>query len=152
LSRSGAQITEAFRATALRPTPQRYAVLEFLAEKPVHATADEIWEAVNRAFPRASRATVYNSLKSLTHAGLVREVASEGKAARFDANLHRHHHFVCDGCGGVEDIPWFDLPAGPEGSAQRKALGSRSVRSFELVVRGYCVKCRHFNPQTGERL
>lgn len=151
MSKAVTELTEAFRAVALRPTPQRYAVLEFLAAKPVHATADEIWEAVNRAFPRASRATVYNSLKSLAHAGLVREVASEGKAARFDANLHRHHHFVCEGCGAVEDIPWFDLPVGPDGSAQKKALGGRAVRSFELVLRGYCLKCRHLNPLTGER-
>jgi Fur family peroxide stress response transcriptional regulator len=131
------ELGEAFRAAALRPTPQRYAVLEFLARRPIHATAEEILDAVNRAHPRASRATVYNNLRSLTRAGLVREVISEGKAARFDANLRRHHHFVCEGCGAVEDIAWFDLPA----AAGASSLGGRAVRSYEVTFRGLCQGC-----------
>lgn len=112
-------------------------MLEFLARRPIHATAEEIFAAVNRAHPRASRATVYNSLHSLTHAGLVREVASDGKAARFDANLHRHHHFICDGCGAVEDIPWFELPPDAGGGL----LEGRAVRGYEVVFRGNCRNC-----------
>jgi DNA-binding transcriptional ArsR family regulator len=76
-----AQLRQAFLAADVRPTVQRYAVLQHLARHGVHATAEEIFRAVNRQDPRASRATVYNSLKSLTRAGLVREVISEGKAA-----------------------------------------------------------------------
>jgi Fur family transcriptional regulator, peroxide stress response regulator len=111
----------------------------------VHATAGEIFRAVNRQDPRASRATVYNSLKSLTRAGLVREVISEGKAARFDSSLHPHHHFVCEHCGEVEDIAWFELPA-----AGKHALGARQVRSFEVVFRGVCEKCGGAQPLIGE--
>ena len=110
MSNLSTELEQAFRAAALRPTAQRFAVLEFLAKTPIHATAEEIFAAVNRHDPRASRATVYNNLRSLAKAGLVREVHSDGKAARFDANLHRHHHFVCEQCGEIEDIPWFDLP------------------------------------------
>ena len=137
MSKLSAELEQAFETASLRPTAQRYAVLEFLAKHPVHATAEEIFEAVNRHDPRASRATVYNNLRSLEKAGLVREVLSEGKAARFDANLHRHHHFVCDSCGTVEDIAWFDLPA----SAGRPALGERQISTYEVVFRGVCVKC-----------
>jgi Fe2+ or Zn2+ uptake regulation protein len=42
------RVDEAFAGSGLRPTPQRYAVLEFLARRPVHATAEEIFHAVNR--------------------------------------------------------------------------------------------------------
>ena len=62
-------------------------LLEFLAGHAVHATAEEIFDAVNRRDPRASRATVYNNLRALAKAALVREVMSEGKAARLDAKL-----------------------------------------------------------------
>jgi Fur family peroxide stress response transcriptional regulator len=141
------ELAEAFRAAAVRPTPQRYAVLEFLVKHPVHATADEIFAALNRRDSAASRATVYNSLHSLTRSGLVREVLSEGKAARYDANVHRHHHFVCERCGGVEDIEWFDLPAG----AGRPALGGRAVRTYELLFRGVCESCGSVNLNTGGR-
>ncbi len=127
----------AFRTAGLRPTAQRYAVLEFLARRPRHATAEEIFHAVNRADPRASRATVYNSLRALAGVGLAREVASEGGAARFEAGLQPHHHFLCDQCGSLEDVPWFELPAGT-GAA---SLGGRAIRGYEIVFRGTCANC-----------
>jgi Fur family peroxide stress response transcriptional regulator len=112
--------------------------LEFLARRAVHATAEEIFQAVNRRDPRSSRATVYNSLRSLAHAGLVREVASGGKAARFDTNLHPHHHFVCDSCGELEDVAWVDLSQ----ASVRGALGGRTVRSYDVVFHGVCERCQ----------
>jgi Fe2+ or Zn2+ uptake regulation protein len=147
MSKRNGELDTAFRGAALRPTAQRYAVLEFLARRPIHATADEIYRAVNRSDPRASRATVYNSLRSLARAGLVREVISEGKAARFDASLHPHHHFICEQCGEVEDIAWFDLPFLPGGSL----LGHRAVRNFEIVFRGTCERCQRAGGKSGER-
>jgi len=137
MSKLSVELQQAFHAADLRPTAQRFAVLEFLAGGSVHATAEEIFAAVNRDDPRASRATVYNNLRALTSAGLVREVLSGGNAARFDANLHRHHHFVCEECGYMEDIPWFDLPA----SAGEPELGGRTVRNYEIVFRGTCARC-----------
>ena len=147
MSKLSAQLDQAFLAAALRPTTQRYAVLEFLAQHSVHATAEEIFAAVNRNDPRASRATVYNNLRSLAKAGLVREVMSDGKAARFDANLRRHHHFVCERCHTVEDISWFDLPP----SAGRAALGGRDVSNYEIVFRGVCVRCRDSQLERGTK-
>lgn len=131
-----AQIAQFFATAGLRSTPQRYAVLEFLSRTPVHATAEEVFEAVNRLDPRASRATIYNSLRALVDARLVREVAADSRAARFEAHIEKHHHFICDQCGAVEDIAWFDVPA-----HNRRALGGRSVRECELTLRGSCEKC-----------
>lgn len=139
------ELRQALLAADVRPTVQRYAVLYYLARHRVHATAEEIFREVNRRDPRASRATVYNSLKSLARAGLVREVVSDGKAARFDASLHPHHHFVCERCGEVEDVAWFELPAG------KPSLGARQVRSFEVVFRGVCEKCAAARSLTGEK-
>jgi Fe2+ or Zn2+ uptake regulation protein len=141
------ELTKAFRAAGIRPTSQRYAVLGYLAQSEVHATAEEIFTAVNRRDPRASRATVYNSLHALAKAGLVREVVSDGGAARFDANLHPHHHFICEKCGAVEDIPWFDLPP----TAGLTALGKRSVREYQIVFRGACMRCREPLSRRGVR-
>ena len=138
MSKLGAQLEQAFHSAALRPTAQRYAVLEFLVKHSAHATAEQIFGALNRNDPRASRATVYNNLRSLAKAGLVHEVMSEGKAARFDANLRPHHHFICERCHAVEDISWFDLPL----SAGCAALGGRAVSNYEIVFRGACVRCR----------
>ena len=122
--------------SGLRCTPQRYAVMEYLMGHARHPTAVEIFEAVNRLDPRSSRATTYNNLRDLVQAGLVREVAVEGRAARFDAKGMRHHHFICDHCGNVEDMEWYDVPQPAEG-----AIGKRIVRECELIFRGLCAKC-----------
>jgi Fur family transcriptional regulator, peroxide stress response regulator len=125
-----------FEGSGLRCTPQRYSVMAFLMKRNSHPTAAEIFEAVNRVDPRSSRATTYNNLRDLVQAGLVREVAIEGRAARFDAKGLQHHHFICDRCGNVEDIEWYDVP-----KPASRSLGKRILRECELIFRGLCTKC-----------
>ena len=122
--------------SGLRSTPQRYAVMAFLLEQAGHATVAEIFEAVNRADPRSSRATIYNNLRDLVQAGLVREVATKGRAARFDAKDTRHYHFICDRCSNVEDVDWYYVPRPAAAS-----LGKRVLRECELIFRGLCARC-----------
>ena len=129
-------IKRSLEGSGLRCTPQRYAVMAFLMEHARHPTAAEIFEAVNRMDPRSSRATTYNNLRDLVQAGLVREVAVEGRGARFDAKGVLHHHFICDRCGKVEDLDWYEVPRPASGS-----LGKRVLRESELIFRGLCAKC-----------
>jgi Fur family peroxide stress response transcriptional regulator len=129
-------VKRSLEGSGLRCTPQRYAVMAFLMEHPTHPTAAEIFEAVNRVDPRSSRATIYNNLSDLVKAGLVREVAVEGRAARFDAKGMRHYHFICDRCGDIEDMEWYNVPKPASGS-----LGKRVLRECELIFRGLCPKC-----------
>ena len=129
-------IKQSLEDGGLRCTAQRYAVMAFLMENKGHPTAAEIFEAVNRADPRSSRATTYNNLRDLVKAGLVREVAVEGRAGRFDAAGMRHHHFICDRCGNVEDVDWYDVPR-----PAARSLGKRVVRECQLIFRGLCAKC-----------
>lgn len=129
-------IKQSLESSGLRCTAQRFAVMEFLMGHKGHPTAAEIFEAVNRVDPRSSRATTYNNLRDLVKAGLVREVAVEGRAGRFDLKGMRHHHFICDRCGDVEDMEWYDVPKPAAG-----ALGKRVVHECELIFRGLCVKC-----------
>ena len=103
-------IKRSLDGSGLRCTAQRYAVMAFLMEHKGHPTAAEIFKAVNRVDPRSSRATTYNNLRDLVQAGLVREVAVEGRSGQFDLEGTRHHHFICDRCGSVEDVDWYDVP------------------------------------------
>src|SRR5215470_5182345 len=129
-------IKRSLESSGLRCTAQRYAVMAFLMDHTGHPTAAEIFAAVNRVDPRSSRATTYNNLRDLVKAGLVREVAVEGRAGRFDAKGMRHHHFICDRCGSVEDMDWFDVP-----KPAPHSLGKRVVRECQLIFRGFCSKC-----------
>ena len=129
-------IQQSLEGGGLRCTAQRYAVMAFLMDHKGHPTAAEIFQAVNRMDPRSSRATTYNNLRDLVKAGLVREVAVEGRAGRFDATGTRHHHFICDRCGSVEDVDWYDVP-----KPASRSLGKRVVRECQLIFRGLCAKC-----------
>ncbi len=137
------EIRRSLEGSGLRCTPQRYAVMAFLAEHAGHPTAAEIFEAVNRVDPRSSRGTTYNNLRDLVQAGLVREVAVEGRAARFDVKGMRHHHFICDRCGKVEDMEWYRVTKPSPGS-----LGKRVLRDCEVIIRGLCAECA---PRQGSR-
>jgi Fe2+ or Zn2+ uptake regulation protein len=129
-------IKRSLESSGLRCTAQRFAVMAFLMEQNRHPTAVEIFKAVNRTDPRSSKATTYNNLRDLVQAGLVREVAIEGRAARFDVKGLLHHHFICDRCGNVEDIDWYEVP-----KPATRALGKRIIRECELIFRGLCTKC-----------
>ncbi len=129
-------IRQRLDAHGVRFTSQRYCVMAFLMENACHPTAAEIFEAVNRLDPRSSMATVYRNLRDLVEAGIVREVAVEGRSARFDLKGMPHHHFICDRCGEVENMDWFDVAKPPPGST-----GDRIIRECEVIFRGFCARC-----------
>jgi Fe2+ or Zn2+ uptake regulation protein len=130
-----ARITDAFRRHGVRSTAQRYAVLQYLLKHPTHPTVDEIYRAVNRHDPRMSRATVYNTLHALVDAGLARHVNLAGDASRFESHVEPHHHFLCNQCGRIEDLEWFE----PATVAQRCGIVSHAVR--EVILQGFCESC-----------
>src|SRR5436309_14975084 len=126
-------IKQSLQSSGLRCTAQRYAVMAFLTDHKGHPTAAEIFQAVNRLDPRSSRATTYNNLRDLVKAGLVREVAVEGRAGRFDLEGMRHHHFICHRCGKVEDADWYVVPKPASPSSSKP-----SVCECKLILRGLC--------------
>src|SRR2546429_8516834 len=107
-----------------------------LREHNRHPRVAERCEAVNRVDARATGAATYKNLRDLVQAGLLRDVAVEGRAARFDAKGMQHHHFICERCGNVEDMAWYKVPRPASGS-----LGKRIFRECELIFRGLCTKC-----------
>ncbi len=125
------------REAELRLTPQRFAVLEYLTRAAGHPTADQIAAEINRRIPRASRATVYNALKALRDAGLVREVATEEALTRYESNVEPHHHFVCRTCGKIEDVPPEKLKA----PGRVELEGGHEVETIEIMLRGRCAAC-----------
>src|SRR5277367_7120535 len=96
------------RASGLKLTPQRMAIVRELAADPTHPTAQELFERLRPALPTMSFATVYNTLDALAAAGLCASLSLAPGPARFDPNMRPHHHAVCDRCGLVRDVPCED--------------------------------------------
>ena len=120
-------------------TPQRLAVLEVVLASEEHLTANEIFEAARRRLPAISFATVYNSLKYLKEAGLVREINFGKASSRYDRETGRHDHALCSRCGRLVD---FDLPETPQ---MLRAAARRSrfkPESIHLTLVGVCPDCQ----------
>src|SRR2546421_11799812 len=120
-------------------TPQRRAVLQVVADSDEHLTAGEIFEAARRRLPSISFATVYNSLKYLREAGLIREINFGKGSSRYDRETARHDHAVCSRCG---KLVGFDLAE----TAQLVRAAPRRSRfkpeTIHLTLVGLCPDCQ----------
>ena len=65
------QIAAKLEEKNIRPSVQRMAIYNFLAENPVHPTVDTIYTALSPQMPTLSRTTVYNTLRQFSECGLV---------------------------------------------------------------------------------
>lgn len=96
--------TAALRSVALRVTRPRLAVLAAVEEHP-HADTEEIIRAVRADLGTVSHQAVYDVLRALTDAGLLRRIQPAGATARYEARVgDNHHHVVCRSCGAIADV------------------------------------------------
>lgn len=114
-------IRQKLRRVGLRPTRQRVSLGWVLfAKGQRHVSAEMLFEEAMKERIPVSLATIYNTLRQFTEAGLLRELTLDGAKAYFDTADHDHHHFVVDGENRVIDIPADEidvatLPVPPEG-------------------------------------
>lgn len=92
------------REHGLALTIQRRTILEELAARNDHPTADQIYEAIKDLLKGVSKTTVYRVLETFVSFGIIRKVSNPESKARFDADTSRHHHATCLHCGLVMDV------------------------------------------------
>jgi Fur family peroxide stress response transcriptional regulator len=126
------------RDADVRLTPQRLEIFREVARTGDHPDAEMVYQRVRRRMPTLSLDTVYRTLWLLSDHGLVTTLGPSRERTRFDANLVRHHHFVCDRCGSTRDFyseELDDLQLPPSA----RALGR--IESTLVEVRGVCREC-----------
>jgi Fur family iron response transcriptional regulator len=113
---------ERLRRAGLRPTRQRAALAALLfGSGNRHISAEALHGEALAAGVRVSLATVYNALNRFTAAGLLREVAIEGRCSYFDTNTSNHYHYFLEDRGELVDIGGNEvevtgLPPLPQGT------------------------------------
>jgi len=133
------EAVEKLKATGVRMTPQRHAILEYLLTTMSHPTADEIYKALEKDFPNMSVATIYNNLRLFKEAGLVRELTYGDASSRFDANMSDHYHVICRRCGKITD---FNYPPLVEVEREAARKTGFQVDSHRMEVYGLCADCQ----------
>lgn len=103
---SYAQLTQALKEAGLRLTPQRLAICRLLAETDAHPTALQIYQTLKPQFPSLSPATVYNTLDTLVHLGMVNVLGHAGDGeVHYDADTTPHINLACVLCHKIVDVP-----------------------------------------------
>ena len=92
------------RSVSLRVTRPRLAVLEALRDHR-HVDTDAVIALVRADLPTVSHQAIYDVLRALTEAGLVRRIQPAGATARYESRVgDNHHHVVCRSCGAIADV------------------------------------------------
>ncbi len=132
------ELEQVCRSKGLPMTVQRRAIMESLAVRKDHPTADQVFETVQARIPGVSRTTVYRVLETFVQYGIVQKINSPLARARFDADTARHHHLRCTGCDVMVDLhdPSLDrlpLPTPVDNGFQ--------IHDYTISFTGRCPRC-----------
>ncbi|GAA1974640.1 Fur family transcriptional regulator [Amycolatopsis minnesotensis] len=126
------------RGAALRVTRPRVAVLSAVHEHS-HADTDSIIGVVRGALGEVSHQAVYDVLRALTAAGLLRRIQPPGSVARYEARVgDNHHHVVCRSCGAIADV---DCAVGPAPCLTASDDHGFTIDEAEVIFWGLCPGC-----------
>jgi Fur family transcriptional regulator, stress-responsive regulator len=126
------------RGAALRVTRPRTAVLSAVHDHP-HADTDSISGFVRRDLGDVSSQAVYDVLRALATAGLVRRIQPTGSVARYEARVgDNHHHLVCRSCGAIADV---DCAVGATPCLTASDGHGFTIDEAEVVYWGLCPDC-----------
>ena len=126
---------------SMRISAQAKTVLNVLAERRCHLTAEEIIANLDNI----GMATVYRALDHLTELGLIRRLALGKKSSVYEYVRDSHVHFVCSGCGQV-----YDIQADFSGMVKEAArVCGHDVNWVEVTAHGMCSACTGNCPEEG---
>lgn len=126
------------REVELRVTRPRVAVLSAVHEHP-HADTDSIIGIVRAGLGGVSHQAVYDVLRALTTAGLLRRIEPPGSVARYEARVgDNHHHVVCRLCGVIADV---DCAVGEAPCLAASDDHGFQIDEAEVVYWGLCPAC-----------
>jgi Fe2+ or Zn2+ uptake regulation protein len=126
------------RATGLRCTTQRVAVLDVLRGTGGHQPVATIVDGVRHRLGRVSSQSVYDALEVLSSHGLVQRIEPAGSPALFEAADEPHRHAVCRRCGAVGDV---ELRHEPPGDLALRSAHGWDLDEVEITFWGLCPTC-----------
>ncbi|MDF8263470.1 Fur family transcriptional regulator [Luteipulveratus flavus] len=139
-------VTVLLRRSSLRVTAPRVAVLSELQGRP-HSDVETISAAVRARLGSVSTQAVYDVLRALADAGLVRRIEPAGHPARYETRVaDNHHHVVCRRCGAVDDV---DCAIGSAPCLDASSPQGFTVDEAEVIYWGLCPRCQERSDQDG---
>jgi Fur family ferric uptake transcriptional regulator len=132
------ELERMLRGASLRITRPRVAVLAAVHEHP-HADTHSIIGLVRGELGEVSQQAVYDVLRALTDAGLIRRIHPPDSVARYESRVgDNHHHVVCRSCGVIADV---DCAIGPAPCLKPSHDHGFAIDEAEVIYRGLCPTC-----------
>lgn len=104
-----------------------------------HADTDSIIGVVRQNLGAVSHQAVYDVLRALTGAGLLRRIEPQGSVARYEARVgDNHHHVVCRSCGAIADV---DCAVGAAPCLDASDDHGFVIDEAEVIYWGTCPEC-----------
>ncbi len=128
---------------AQRYSKKREAILQVIRSTTSHPSAKWVYEQIQKQYPDISLATVYRNLALFKEEGQVISVAVVDGEERFDADVTPHGHFICEGCGRVEDLHFTHFSEW-EREVEQQTHGK--VEYYSILFYGQCPSCRRGMP------
>ena len=126
------------RDAELRVTRPRVAVLTAVFDHP-HADTASLIEAVRGDLGDVSPQAVYDVLRALTDADLLRRIEPAGSVARYESRVaDNHHHLICRGCGTIADV---DCAVGETPCLTASETHGFVIDEAEVIYWGTCPAC-----------
>jgi Fe2+ or Zn2+ uptake regulation protein len=133
-----AEAEQMLREADLRVTRPRLAVLGAVHDHP-HADTASIADAVRADLGAVSHQAVYDVLRALTEAGLLRRIQPAGSVARYESRVgDNHHHVACRSCGAIADV---DCATGETPCLTASEDHGYAIDEAEVVYWGLCPDC-----------
>jgi Fur family ferric uptake transcriptional regulator len=128
------------RSHGLGATVPRLAVLEAVDALGGHPDVDTIARHARARLGTLSTQAVYDNLRVLTDAGLLRRIEPAGSPARYESRVgDNHHHVVCRRCGAAQDI---DCVMGEAPCLEPSRAGGFAIDEAEITFWGLCPGCQ----------
>jgi Fur family transcriptional regulator, stress-responsive regulator len=132
------ELTSVLRSASLRVTRPRLAVLGAVHDQP-HVDTETVIRLVREDLGAVSHQAVYDVLRVLTEAGLLRRIQPAGATARYESRVgDNHHHVVCRSCGAIADV---DCAVGDAPCLTASDSHGFVVDEAEVVYWGTCPDC-----------
>jgi Fur family transcriptional regulator, stress-responsive regulator len=132
------ELERMLREANLRVTRPRMAVLGAVHAHP-HAVTGQVVDAARGADPEVSRQAVYDVLRALTDAGLLRRIEPANSDARYESRVgDNHHHVICRGCGAIADV---DCAVGETPCLTASDAHGFTIDEAEVIYWGTCPDC-----------
>ena len=132
------ELEELLRGAGLRVTRPRLRVLAAVHDHP-HTDTDSVIRRAREQHGDVSHQAVYDVLRALTSAGLLRRIQPRGSVARYEARVgDNHHHAVCRSCGTIADV---DCSVGYAPCLTATDDHGFSIDEAEVVYWGRCPDC-----------